>query len=114
MKAMIMKYIPAGASVLIVLLFAPGTAFADTVTIPPLKDNTLYESETGAFSNGLGAHVFAGNNANSLARRVLLAYAVAESIPPGSTITSVTLRLNMSRTRLTTNNSVEANIGGPH
>jgi hypothetical protein len=69
-----------------------------TVALGPSKDNTLYESATGALSNGAGMHFFAGNTATPQTRRGVIAFDVAGSIPAGSTITSVTLRLSMSRT----------------
>jgi hypothetical protein len=74
-------------------------AGADVVSMEPSKDNTLYESEEGVFSNGKGA-IFAGRNAmpsNSI-RRGLVAFDVAAVVPAGSRITSVTLQLRMSQT----------------
>jgi hypothetical protein len=68
-----------------------------TVVLGPCKDNTLYESPDGLLSNGAGAHFFAGTNAAGWARRGLLAFDVADSVPAGSTITGATLRLNVSR-----------------
>lgn len=68
-----------------------------TVTIGPVKDNTLYESATGALSNGAGGHLFAGRTGQGFIRRGLLAFDIAGNIPPGATIKSVTLSLHMSR-----------------
>jgi hypothetical protein len=73
------------------------------VTFGASKDNTLYESTTGALSNGVGAHFFAGRTlqpVGSSIRRGLLAFDVAASIPGGSTITNVLLTLNMSKTNV--------------
>jgi hypothetical protein len=70
---------------------------AETVIMAPIKDNTIY-SEHGSLSNGVGAHIFAGNTGQGATRRALLAFPVADSIPPGATITSASLRLSMSRT----------------
>jgi hypothetical protein len=64
------------------------------------KDNTLYENATGGVSNGAGPTFFVGNT-NQLSgslRRALVAFPVADSIPPGSTILSASLTLHMSRT----------------
>ena len=74
-------------------------ASADTVTIPASRDNTLYESASGSVSNGAGPTMFAGRNASAsnFLRRGLLRFDVAGSVPAGSTITSVTLTLNMSQ-----------------
>lgn len=74
-------------------------AIADTVTLIPSKDNTLYESSTGALSNGAGQHLFAGRTATGNIRRGLLAFDIDGSIPSGATIDDVTLTLYMSRTR---------------
>ncbi len=70
-----------------------------TVKIGASKDNTLYFSNTGAFSNGAGEHFFAGATGASDLRRGLIAFNVASSIPAGATVTSVTLTLHMSRSQ---------------
>ncbi|MAG54770.1 MAG: hypothetical protein CMJ83_00610 [Planctomycetes bacterium] len=67
-------------------------------TITPSKDNTLYFHPLGMFSNGVGTHVFAGLNANARARRALLAFDIAGSVPAGSTIVSAMLQLTMDQT----------------
>jgi hypothetical protein len=86
---------------LVALTFAVGAtipfAAADEVTLAPSKDNTLYESSTGALSNGSGAHFFAGVTAFLELRRGLMAFDVS-AIPSGSTIDSVELTLHMSMT----------------
>jgi hypothetical protein len=73
---------------------------ASIINITPSKDNTLYQYDPaeGDTSNALGNHFFAGNTAMSEIRRGVLAFDIAAAIPPGSTITAVTLSLNMSRT----------------
>ena len=75
-------------------------ASANIINIMPSKDNTLYEFDPteGDFSNGAGFHFFAGekarvNYAGACSRSTLL-----EAIPPGSTITAVSLSMNMSMT----------------
>lgn len=86
--------------VLSALGFAGRTSVsAGVINIIPSKDNTLYEfdSKEGDFSNALGFHFFAGNTAMSEIRRGVLAFDIAGSIPPGSTITAASLSLNMSR-----------------
>jgi hypothetical protein len=79
---------------------APTLASATTININPSKDNTLYEFVPldGDLSNGVGDHFFAGVTALGELRRGVLAFDIAGSIPPGSTITSVSLSMNMSRT----------------
>lgn len=87
--------------VIIAILFVPTapTASAQTqITISVSKDNTLYESPTGAFSNGAGQYFFAGTTVRTERRRGLLMFDIASNVPAGATITSVMLRLNMSRT----------------
>ena len=86
------------APALLLLAFAL-PAFADTVSIPANRDNTLYENATGSVSNGAGPTMFAGRNASAsnFRRRALIRFDVAGSVPAGSTLTSVTLTLNMSQ-----------------
>ena len=75
-------------------------ANAGTINIMPSKDNTLYEYDPaeGDHSNGAGFHLFAGENGQGEVRRGVLAFDIAGTIPPGSTITAVSLSMNMSRT----------------
>ena len=70
------------------------------VSLAPLQDNSIYESSR-ALSNGVGSFLFTGNNAGGLARRTLVLFDVQSSVPSGSTITNVTLRMMMSRTGTT-------------
>lgn len=78
------------------LLIAPA-ATAEVLIATSDRDNTLYEDKLGATSNGAGWHFFAGVTISGLVRRGLIHFDVS-SIPPGSTIDSVVLTLNMSRT----------------
>jgi hypothetical protein len=82
---------------------------AATISIMPSKDNTLYEYDPaeGDVSNALGFHFFAGETAIGELRRGVLAFNIAGIIPPGSTITAVSLSLNMSRTLFDTARIVE-------
>ncbi|MGH9869645.1 MAG: DNRLRE domain-containing protein [Candidatus Polarisedimenticolia bacterium] len=75
-----------------------GWVRADVITLPASRDNTLFESATGALSNGAGEFLFAGKTAIPQTRRALIAFDVAAAVPAGSTITSVQLTLNMSLT----------------
>ena len=90
----------APASVLGVMLSIIGCvaspALADQVTVPPLKDNTIY-GESNDLSNGAGTSLFAGVTAMSAIRRALLAFDVAGTVPAGSTITSAQLVLQVTR-----------------
>ena len=79
-------------------------ASAGIVNINPSKDNTLYEYDPldGDRSNALGFHFFAGETGMNELRRGVLAFDIAGSVPPGSTITAVSLSVNMSRTPTST------------
>ena len=72
----------------------------EVVTIPPTKDNTLYENGTGAFSNGAGETLFAGvtgpTGSNSI-RRAVLSFDIAGDVPSGATIVDAVLTLHLSR-----------------
>src|SRR5260370_15095159 len=73
---------------------------AATISIMPSKDNTLYEYDPaeGDHSNGAGFHFFAGENGMGELRRAVLAFDISGTIPAGSTITAVSLTMNMSMT----------------
>jgi len=84
--------------------FEVSLASAGIVNINPSKDNTLYEYDSleGDRSNALGFHFFAGETGMNELRRGVLAFDIAGSVPPGSTITAVSLSVNMSRTPTST------------
>ncbi|HLF34968.1 MAG TPA: DNRLRE domain-containing protein [Cyclobacteriaceae bacterium] len=71
-----------------------------TITLNPVKDNTLYESTTGSLSNGSGEHLFFGKTGqvSGAIRRALLKFDVSGNIPSGSTITNASLRVTVNRT----------------
>ena len=100
-----------GALVIVLVLacIGPNSVSAAMIGINPSKDNTLYEynSSEGDLSNGAGFHFFAGENAMNEIRRGVLAFDIAGNVPPGSTITAVTLSLNMSMTAFGTPRTVE-------
>jgi spore coat protein A len=73
-------------------------ARADVITVQSAKDNTLYESATGALSSGAGDGMFIGKTANAEIRRALVKFDLT-AIPPGSTINSVTMTVYMNRSR---------------
>ena len=68
------------------------------MAIPAAKDNTLYESATGALSNGAGNFLFAGqtNQMEDRLRRFALAFDLAGYLPTDTSVDSVTLQLTMS------------------
>ena len=79
-----------------------GMATADTVSLSPAADNTMYEYDLfpggEATSNGAGQYFFAGNNASGFTRRGLIRFDVSGAVPEGATITGVTLTLHVSQT----------------
>ena len=71
------------------------------VQIEPGKDNTLFESVTGTLSNGIGPNLFTGFSGGfgpEQKKRALVWFDVDANVPPGSTITSVTLKLHLLQT----------------
>ena len=83
---------------LIAVLLASTAALADVVVIPASKDNTLYESRTGALSNGSGQRLFAGRTNRGSLRRGLVDFDIAGNVPSGSIILGATLSLNLVQT----------------
>jgi hypothetical protein len=69
-----------------------------TVTIVADQDNTLYQSATGALSNGSGDSLFAGVNAQGQALRALLHFDVVNNVAFGARILSASLQLHASGT----------------
>jgi len=82
----------------IMFLYGNSTAVAITDTLDAIADNTLYEDSTGNFSNGSGQHFFSGKSNLGLIRRGLILFRPEYRIPTDAVITSVKLRLYMSRT----------------
>jgi FtsP/CotA-like multicopper oxidase with cupredoxin domain len=83
------------------VILAHSIASAATVQIVASRDNTLYQPATGSTtnSNGAGEHLFAGRTDEGYIRRGVIAFDLTNFIPSGSTITGVTLTMNMSRTK---------------
>jgi len=79
-------------------MWAPRTdTFHVIKVIPAFMDNTIY-AESDTLSNAKGQYSYAGtNNNNAMPRRALLAFAIADSLPAGAVIDSVTLRLVMTK-----------------
>ncbi len=93
----IARHLPLGVlSVLILWVWARPTA-ADVFELQASKDNTLY-SESDFLSNGSGAYFFSGRTAGVDVRRALVAFDLSP-IPSGSSISSATLTLFVSRTQ---------------
>jgi spore coat protein A len=82
---------------------APGAAGQTTVSFPADRDNTLYQDAEGDVSNALGPDIFAGRTDQGSIRRAVLRFNPG-TIPPGSTVTAVTVRLTLNRARTGTFN----------
>ncbi len=91
---------PRTLTLLLALVLAPTPASAETITLQPLRDNTLFSDPAGALSSGAGPHFFVGNNSVSNTRRGVIAFDIASGVPADATIDSVTLRLFASSARI--------------
>lgn len=75
-----------------------GQVIPESVELASLRDNTLYENSSGALSNGMGQHLFAGQIRSGELRRGLVAFDLAGAgIPAGAKITHVEFSANVSR-----------------
>ena len=83
------------ASVLLVLM-VPVVSGAGTLTLAPLRDNTLFLDQDGLLSSGSGTGLFVGNNSVSNTRRAVLFFDVAGELPPDAVIESVELLVYVS------------------
>ena len=72
-------------------------AAATRVELQASRDNTLFDSESGALSSGIGPALFAGRTAQPGNRRALVAFDL-NGIPAGAQIDSVQLVLHLNRT----------------
>ena len=88
------------ATALLLCVSGSATAQSQTVTLQASKDNTLFDlnDQNQYLSNGAGDDLFTGMTDRLERRRAVIAFDLS-SIPAGSTVTSVTLTLRLSRTR---------------
>ena len=69
------------------------------VAIVADRDNTLYQDDAGALSNGSGDYLFVGQtNFTNLSRRGLVHFDLDGTVPSGGTISEVSLQLDMNMT----------------
>jgi hypothetical protein len=68
------------------------------VELTPSKDATLFQDDAGAVDNGAGEGLFVGSTNNRSVRRALIAFDLT-SIPRGSVVSRVELRLTVTRTQ---------------
>jgi uncharacterized repeat protein (TIGR01451 family) len=79
-----------------------------TVSLTPVKDNTLFQSSGGYVSDGAGGTMAVGlDHYDGLAMRSLMEFNVAGSVPAGATITGVTLSVWVNLTFSNSTPSVE-------
>jgi FlgD Ig-like domain len=83
-------------------LWLASVGASGVVTIPPDRDNTLFEDASGSLSNGAGPVLFAGNNGQGLAHRALLRFDIAGSLPLGAMVGGVELTVSVSNAPNTT------------
>ena len=88
---------------ILLMIISIGGFSQTTVTLPAVKDNTIYQDFPGN-SNGMGENIFLGANSALSPRRALIKFDIAGSIPAGATITSVTLTLTLNKTNSVSNN----------
>ena len=69
-------------------------ALSDSVSLLPVKDNTMFQD--GALSNGKGIYVFAGLINNNFLRRGLIAFDLS-SIPSNATVTAASFSLYLTK-----------------
>jgi spore coat protein A len=85
------------------LLLTTFATLSDTVTLQPVRDNTLYEpvpqENNELRSNGAGQSMFAGRTKEAKLRRAVLAFDVSANIPAGATIDSVQLTLRVTKSK---------------
>ncbi len=89
---------PAITITLLFAVFHPENLYSvqDTVKLPAIQDNTLYENAAGLISNGQGKYLHSGKGSTGLIRRALVRFALVEFIPPCSKVLSVTLKMHLS------------------
>jgi len=93
-----LRMMPAMVLLCAVMVTCESRADTDQVTLLPIKDNSLIETTNSPMSNALGDGIYSGRTsflAGFTLRRAVLAFDVADAIPPGSKIESVTLDLSL-------------------
>ncbi len=69
-----------------------------TTTVPCAADNSLYQSATGALSNGAGDSLFVGVTGMNSIRRTVLRFDVAAAVPANATIIAASMNLDCAQT----------------
>lgn len=84
------------AALIVFTVLATVTTHAETVSLDSVAHGTLYETTGDPLANGLGQHLFAGNNGQNLSRRGLIRFDLA-SLGSDVVVESATLRLHVSQ-----------------
>jgi hypothetical protein len=90
-------FVVSGLTAIAAGLLVSAVARGDTVTLTSFKDNSLIETTDGSLSNGANEAIFCGRLStagNGKKLRSVIAFNLSV-IPPGSTITSVSLTLHL-------------------
>lgn len=93
-----MRMLLRGCAIVCGVVAVASGAQGGQIDVNPVRDNTLYESESGALSNGAGSYVFAGTTEADALRRGLFAFDVAAFLPGEALVTGAELLLTLSRT----------------
>lgn len=84
------------ASIGVACVVIVGSVAAQAVAVVPCaRDNTLYESAAGSFSNGLGDSLFCGRTAQGRSRRALVYFDVAAALPQDAIVLAASLQLHV-------------------
>lgn len=70
-------------------------AHAATLTVPATRDNSLFADDV-TYSNGAGPYLYIGSIASGSPRRALMRFDVS-AIPPGATVTAVTVAVTVNK-----------------
>lgn len=84
-------------AVLATLFFSATFSNATTIIVNPIHDNTLFTLTPTVLSNGSGEHLFTGRTRTGRLRRAVLWFDIDRWVPPGVTITNVTLRMTATQ-----------------
>lgn len=79
-----------------IIVLASASARGEVTTLDSSAHGTLYETTGDPLANGLGQHLFAGNNGQNLSRRGLIRFDLA-SLGSDIVVESATLRLHVSQ-----------------
>jgi hypothetical protein len=81
---------------LVFITVLAGAARGDTVTLNPIRDNTLFEDADGDTSNGAGTGIFCGRMSQGRIRRALIMFDLTGALPAEAVIDTAKLELHMN------------------